>query len=272
MLDNARAAAGCLLRHPALAVYDTETTGVTSDDKIIQFGGVILAWDGCENRYKITDHLCTLSNPGIPIPEEASKVNGIYDSDVKDAPPQEDLAHMIQNFFGKAEVVCGYNSIKFDNGFIRRLFKRHLGVDFSPKEQIDALKIAREIIRREELTDGSYKLCNVATYYGVNSGNFHDAMGDVVNTYKIIFSEVNHYNRDYAFPRYADVHIMYQKRFTKSHKIDYTYFDFEYRDRNDKTGTMQKLAHCRYDHYSKSFSPEIKDPVSVANALFAVNE
>jgi DNA polymerase III epsilon subunit-like protein len=69
-----------LLQNPDVVILDTETTGLTGayicDLAVIRRGGVVFN---------------TLVNPGLHIPEEASRIHGIFDKDVEDAPTFEEL-------------------------------------------------------------------------------------------------------------------------------------------------------------------------------------
>ena len=66
-----------------VVAFDTETTGLQaySGDRIIEFGAVEFFLDENANIIRTQEHQY-LINPGIPIPREASKVSGLYDSDV----------------------------------------------------------------------------------------------------------------------------------------------------------------------------------------------
>ncbi|MDE5654698.1 MAG: hypothetical protein K2I46_03725, partial [Clostridia bacterium] len=67
-------------------VFDLETTGLnTETDDIIELGAVKL------EEGKIVEYYNTLVDPKRSIPEGASKVNNIYDADVKNAPYIEDV-------------------------------------------------------------------------------------------------------------------------------------------------------------------------------------
>jgi len=64
-----------------LLVTDTETTGtVHGTDKIIEYGGIRVLFDQLDGTlYRVLDTYEALEDPGMPIPAEATKVNGITD-------------------------------------------------------------------------------------------------------------------------------------------------------------------------------------------------
>ena len=62
-------------------VFDFETTGVdTQEDSIIEISAVKV------RNHVITDQFSRLINPGTHIPAGATKINGITDEMVKEAP------------------------------------------------------------------------------------------------------------------------------------------------------------------------------------------
>lgn len=106
-------------------VFDTETTGTKIDsDKIIQIATV-----GIKNGKIVKDESGTfnqLINPEIPIPEEASAINGITDDMVKDAPTMDKV---LDKFLGKHlnkqnGIIVVYNS-KFDIPLLNKAIREH---------------------------------------------------------------------------------------------------------------------------------------------------
>lgn len=100
-----------------VAVFDTETTGLpfhaeAKDDvqpRIIEFGGVL--WD--VRRDEIIDELELLVNPGQPLEAIITKITGLTDDDLKDAPRFPDVEPRLRSFFARAEGVVAHN-LPFD--------------------------------------------------------------------------------------------------------------------------------------------------------------
>lgn len=93
------------------AVIDVETTGTDPRaDRIVEIA-VIVVRDG-----KITERWTTLLNPGMPIPEPASAVNGITDAMVADAPTFAHVAIDLAQHIEHLPIVA-YNA-PFDRAFI----------------------------------------------------------------------------------------------------------------------------------------------------------
>ena len=92
-------------------VFDTETTGLNPEhDGIIQLSAVKY------KKLKPVETWNTYLNPGIPISESASGVNGITDEMVQDKPAINQVANDFLAFVGEAPIV-GYN-VDFDLKFI----------------------------------------------------------------------------------------------------------------------------------------------------------
>lgn len=149
---------------PAFIVIDTETTGLKpTSDRIIQI---------CAMRYELFEPIeafVTYINPGKHIPEEASKVNGLHDEDVQDAPPLSAVADSLLDFIGTTPIV-GYN-IAFDLQF---LFCS--GIDLISKRIIyDAKALAKKVYKGDM---DYYSLENVLAYNGVSIKEMHDAKID----------------------------------------------------------------------------------------------
>lgn len=86
-----------------------------------------------------------LVNPGVPIPEEASAVHGIHDTDVTGMPDFGVVGpRFIRHLDGTASdsglppVLCGFNAVAFDVPLINAEFARH-GIAYSidPKRVVD---------------------------------------------------------------------------------------------------------------------------------------
>ena len=96
-----------------ILVFDTETTGLhPSTDEILQItildGGGATLFDS----YIRPKHRKTWKS--------AEKINHISPEMVKDAPLFSDVLSQIQDLFDGAEVVVGYNVVRFDIGFVEK--------------------------------------------------------------------------------------------------------------------------------------------------------
>ncbi len=150
-------------------VFDLETTGTNpTEDRIVEIGAVKMV-DGV-----ITETFSTLINPEIPIPEDASRVNGIYDKDVANAPVLEDVIGDFYKFCYKLPLV-GHN-VSFDVGFISFWGKKLL-YDFD-NDNICTLKMAKQIFKR----NNHNTLGDLCKQLDIDLTNAHRALFDTIAT------------------------------------------------------------------------------------------
>ena len=159
-----------------IVVFDIETTGLSSlRDEITEIGAVIIQNGRERGRFQ------TYVNPGRPIPREITRLTGISDSDVKDAPPVREAVNDFLKFAGRRPLAA--HNAEFDMGFIYEACLRH-GIDFEPS-YLDTLALARALL--PELK--SHKLNLVAAHLGLPEFNHHRASDDAV-TAGLILTEL----------------------------------------------------------------------------------
>ena len=90
-------------------VLDTETTGLGKHDEIVQIGIVDKKGNPVMDEFV---------KPTIPIPFGASKVHGIYDSDVEHAP------HFSAIYTALSKLMAGQVVIAYNMKFDRRMLKQ----------------------------------------------------------------------------------------------------------------------------------------------------
>ena len=169
--------------HPALrnvqfTVLDTETTGLhRKDDRIIELAAIRFSVKGEISRFE------TFIDPGFPIPEQASEINGITDEDVEGAPDEEEALLQFSEFC-QGSVLVAHN-FEFDASFLNAGGQRH-GIDFDAAGALDTLRLARGkpgkvgLISRKETDD--FKLTTLTKVLGISHKDAHRAMADVEAT------------------------------------------------------------------------------------------
>jgi len=152
--------------------YDTETTGVRpGKDRVIE----IAAFDPLEDR-----QFCMFSNPGCPIPPEASAISHITDDMVKDAPPIGEVLQLFAAFCAGDVVLVAHNNDAFDRPFLEAEFQRG-GVVMPEWVFVDSLKWARKY--RTDLP--RHSLQHLREAYGIAANQAHRALDDVIVLYQI---------------------------------------------------------------------------------------
>lgn len=155
------------------AVIDVETTGGSpANDRIIEIAVII--FDG--NR--ITDSYTTLVNPKKQIDPYVTKLTGISDDMVLNAPTFEEIHQRILEMTHESIFVA--HNVKFDFGMIRQEYKR-LGIDFN-RRQLDTVNLARKVLPGFN----SYSLGNICDSLGIEITDRHRAFGDAEATVKLL--------------------------------------------------------------------------------------
>jgi len=164
-----------------IVFFDLESTGLNpATDRIVEISMLKVFPEGREEEFTMR------INPGIPIPEESSKVHGIYDADVADKPGFKTVAHQVLAFLKGCDL-GGYNSNRYDVPLLAEEFDR-AGIDLDIKKIrfVDAQAI---FFRMEPRTlAGAYKF-----YCDKELLDAHSAQADVRATWEILKAQVERY-------------------------------------------------------------------------------
>ena len=173
-----------------VAILDTETTGFISPRAgLVEIAVLTINPEG------IQESRDTLIHPGMSIPPMASRIHGIYDRDVRDAPRlNADLAQSI-NYLMRTHAIGGYNSRAFDVPFICGDLQRNGFEAVRPEVQIDVQDIWRRVSGQQK-----GKLVEVAEHYGVQvDGPAHRALADVQMTAGLLNAMIERHGMDAVF-------------------------------------------------------------------------
>ncbi len=160
-----------LLKNTAFVVFDVETTGLNTSDKIIELAGCKV-----ENGV-ITEHFSTLVDPEMLIPAASTKVNMITNQMVADAPKIQDVIGDFYKFTENCAIVA--HNIEFDHGFITRAGAEYQYI-FDNK-QFDTCELAR----RHVPNLSNYSLKAVCRCFGIVNDEAHRALSDSIATAKV---------------------------------------------------------------------------------------
>ncbi|MDR3217294.1 MAG: 3'-5' exonuclease [Clostridiaceae bacterium] len=153
-------------------VFDFETTGVDASDAPVQLGACKMV-DG-----KIVETFQTLINPGRKIPIETSRIHGIYDKDVVDAPS---IKEVLPDFFKfTREAVLAAHNAPFDMGFLKRAAEPE-GYVFD-NMITDTCQLARQHVKGAP----NNKLGTLCEFFKIELNCAHNAIYDAVATAKLL--------------------------------------------------------------------------------------
>ena len=225
-----------LVKGRHIIFYDVETTGLKSKtSKILSLSAIKNKNE--DSLFKEIDRLDVFINPCLPIPEEASKVNGITNEKVKDEMDEWDTHEkIIRPFFGDNPILAGYNILKFDDLFMQLLWLRSCGVELKPEAELDVLRMVQEKMNLKSST-----LENAAKELGADFGlSFHTSIDDVIATERVA---------ELLLPMYYDADEPAKFRF-KVYGVYYQYYS--HKNERIYVHTYPKSS-TYYDVYAKSW-------------------
>jgi DNA polymerase-3 subunit epsilon len=150
-------------------IIDIETTGgMSKRDRITEIG--IVKHDG----EKIIETFSSLVNPERSIPNEITRITGITNQMVANAPKFYELAKKIIEITENAIFVA--HNVSFDYGFIKEEFAS-LGYTFTRK-QLCTVKLTRKVFPGLR----SYSLGNLIVHFGIEVNARHRALDDAMAT------------------------------------------------------------------------------------------
>ncbi|WP_088006215.1 PolC-type DNA polymerase III [Indiicoccus explosivorum] len=152
---------------PDYVVLDFETTGLRAgEDKIIQIGAVKYI------GHVRTETLYLLVDPEQPISRTITRITGIRDEDVADAPVIEEVAEDLIAFIGGLPIVA--HNAPFDMGFLCALSSI---VPVPHYTVIDTVRLAKRVMRNVP----NHKLTTLSAFLELEH-DAHDALGDCLVT------------------------------------------------------------------------------------------
>jgi DNA polymerase-3 subunit epsilon len=165
-----------------LVFFDLETTGVRVDtDRIVEIALVKINIDGARSEKY------SLINPQIPIPVETSRIHGITDERVKNAPTFKSYAPELFAFLEGCDL-AGYNLISFDLPLLQKEFERvEMNLSSDGRSVIDPFVIFKNKERRN--LSAAYQF-----YCGKEMKDAHTAMADITATVAVLEAQLQRYS------------------------------------------------------------------------------
>lgn len=167
--------------HRPICFFDLETTGIdVAKDRIVEIAILKVYPNG--NKESRT----WLVNPGMPIPEQSSKIHGITEEKVANEPTFKELASQVYNMIKDADL-AGFNSDRFDIPLLAEELLR-AGVDFEMGNRV-SVDVQTIFHKKEERTlSAAYRF-----YCNETLENAHSAAADTNATYEILKAQLDRY-------------------------------------------------------------------------------
>lgn len=147
-------------------VLDFETTGLShTSNNIIQIGAIKYT------NLELVEEYSTLVNPQEDISLKITKITGITNQDVANAPTIDMVLPQLIQFIGKNTIVA--HNASFDMKFLLENIRR-LDIDYHKFRVIDTLSLARKYINETP----NHKLPTLKSYLSLDHLESHDALAD----------------------------------------------------------------------------------------------
>ena len=217
-------------------IIDIETTGLCSDyDDIIEISALKIK----DNI--VIDSFSSLVKPQDEISEFITKLTGITNEMLENAPNISDVLLLFKNFISN-DILLGYN-VNFDINFLFDFYLRKLNVELK-NDYMDILRLVRANLNKDETYN--FKLKNVAKYFNIDVSGIHRGLKDCevcFEVYKniqgIILKKYNSLD-EYAENQKKDYTIHISDIVAKTNIFDFSHpcYDREF----VFTGTLEKMA------------------------------
>lgn len=161
--------------------FDLETTGINiTHDRIVELCYLKIHPNGNEESKSMR------INPEMHIPEESSKIHGIYDKDVANCPTFKDIAKDLALTFERCDL-AGFNSNHFDIPMlVEEMLRAEINIDISKCRMIDVQNIFHKMEKRTLIAAYKY-------YCGKELENAHSAYADTRATYEVLQAQLDKY-------------------------------------------------------------------------------
>ena len=250
-----------LILDKPLAIFDLEATGLNiTKERIVQIAILKINPDGSEEKFE------SIINPEIEISEEVTKIHGIKNEDLINAPTFAQIADKIVEFINNADL-AGYNSNKFDIPLLaEELLRAGNKFDISTKRFVDVQNIFHKMEQRTLVAALKF-YCNKELV------NAHNAMSDTTATWEVLKAQLEKYPE-------LEGNIEYLSKFTKNgNTIDFA-GRLAYNDKNEpiynfgkhKGKTIKEVNQIEPGYYSWFVPPQTDFPLHTKQKLKEIME
>lgn len=155
-------------------VFDTETTGPPPGARLIEIGALHVKGRNVVSTFH------ALVDPEGPIPEESSRVHGLYDADLRGAPTALEVLPRFLEWAGRRPLVA--HNVAFDARMLASECRR-LGLPLPVNPALCTLQAARRILPRAR----SHALGALVQELGLPEGRHHRAEEDAWHALRLFW-------------------------------------------------------------------------------------
>lgn len=160
---------------------DTETTGVTEKDRIVEIAMVLLDVDG-----SVLSEWQTLVNPEVSIPKKATKIHKITDAMVKPAPTFDQVLPIVSTYLD-GRIPVAYN-FSFDHRMLCQDYARTSSEPAPEFFGVDPMVLGRYFFKD---VPGGHSEENLSKHLGVHGGDEdHRALPDTLRMCRLFFEHI----------------------------------------------------------------------------------
>ncbi|MFH1316805.1 MAG: exonuclease domain-containing protein [Candidatus Woesearchaeota archaeon] len=165
---------GDTINKKTYVVVDIETTGLSSHyHKITEIAAIKM------RNHKKIDEFCTLVNPKVDIPRFITRLTGIDNELVQDAPKIDKVIPHFNEFLSDHPFVA--HNAWFDYSFLDHATRKNLKT-YLTNDVICTCKLARRLLPDLPRKNMAY----VCSHFNITNKKAHRAMGDATATSKIL--------------------------------------------------------------------------------------
>lgn len=171
-------------------VFDTETTGTSNNDSIIEIGAMKVRGG------QVIDEFEALINPGRYITMVITNLTGITNQDLMGQPTEEEVVPQFMEWLSDVDLLVAHN-LPFDARMLKNTCRR-IGIPNYAGQGVCTLQMARKTLPGQ-----SHKLGDLCQFFGIELTNAHRAIYDVRAT-ESLFRELRQNQQVYQPKAFGD--------------------------------------------------------------------
>ena len=169
-----------IVNHP-LVFIDIETSGSKPEhSRVIEVAAIRV------EQSKVVDTYQSLINPREPLPWQITRVTGLTDDDLFEAPRFEEIAPSLLSILKDATFVA--HNVQFDYRFLQAEFNR-LGISFA-MPHLCTVRLSRTLFPQYR----KHNLDAIIQRFGIETPSRHRAMGDAEAMLNFYQELLRHYD------------------------------------------------------------------------------